>query len=459
MTVDMGDEMEVSGRMPDARETAYDITRRVNSGGGYLNLLLRYGMENSGLDPRDRSLVTELAYGVQRHRNKLDHIIGAFSRRPLRKLDPEVLDILRLGAYQLSEMRIPQHAVVNETVRLAANRLGRKAASYVNAVMRRACVELQDLPWPSRDELPRYLETVYSHPAWLVECQLRLLGPQGAESLCIVENSVPGLTLRANIARLDASTLRREIESAGGEAMLSSHLEEALTNVRLPYEKLIGLMEKGLCVVQDESSMLACRAVAPVPGETVIDACAAPGGKAVHMAQLCGCDCRVIAVDRNERRLDALRKAVGRAGLPNVEVVKGDSTRLVDHVDEGADAVLVDAPCSGLGALQRNPETRWRRTPEDAARLSSIQSDLLEGCAGAVRPGGRMVYSVCTYTPEETVEVIENFLAARDDFRLDHLAGYLPASLQDVVSPLGYAQLWPHIHHMEGMFIARLAKA
>jgi len=443
----------------DAREIAYDMTRRVNAEGSYLNLLLRYGMNRSDLDPRDRGLVVEMVYGVQRHRNRLDFMIGAFSRRPLDEVDPEVLDILRLGMYQLTQMRIPQHAAVNETVALAKRREGRAAASFVNAVMRSASRGLEDISWPVRDDVSSYLEIFYSYPRWLVDYLLRLLGPLAAEELCAAQNEIPSLTLRSNTTKIAAPALLQEIESGGGRGAVSARLEESLTDVSLPYDHLLDLLHGGYCLVQDESSMLVGYAVDPRAGNVVIDACAAPGGKSTHLAILGGEDCRVIAVDINARRLEALRNTVHRMGLANIDVREGDSTRLMESVATSADIVLVDAPCSGLGTLQRNPELKWRRLPGDIAELAGLQLALLRGCAANVRKGGTLVYSVCTYSREETVDVVAAFLASCVDFNLQGLARYLPSSVSGTVMPEGYAQLWPHVHHTEGMFIARMVRS
>jgi 16S rRNA (cytosine967-C5)-methyltransferase len=442
----------------DAREIAYDITRRVNAEGSYLNLLLRYGMDRGDLDSRDRGLVSEMTYGVQRHRRKLDFMIEAFSHRPLADLDPEVLDILRLGMYQLSEMRIPRHAAVNETVDLAKRRIGHGPASFVNAVMRSACGGDEAASWPERDDLSSYLETLYSYPRWLVDYLIGMLGPEEAEALLAAQNEIPSLTLRANTRKIDAQALLKEIESSGGRGFGSAYLEESLTGVSLPYDRLLELLEEGYCAVQGESSMLVGHAVNPGSGNIVIDACAAPGGKATHLAILGGEECRVIAVDINAGRLEALRNAVRRMDLGNITIREGDSTRLMEFADVTADSVLVDAPCSGLGTLQRNPELKWRRLPGDLTELAGLQSDLLRGCAANVRKGGAFVYSVCTYSSEETVDVIGNFLESNIDFRLEGLAPYLPSALRDAVAHEGYAQLWPHRHHMEGMFIARMVR-
>ncbi len=439
------------------REIAFLLTRRVHSQGGFLTLLLRYSMSRTCLSSRDRSLVSELTYGVQRYRNKIDYLISLFSHRPLKELDPEVLDILRLGLYQLSEMGTPAHAAVNETVELAKRYLG-KGAGFVNAVMRRACDGLHGVEWPSREDLPAYLEIVHSHPRWLVDYMIRRFGNEKAVDLCQANNRIPTLTLRVNLARVAREELLEDIRSSGWEGKPSTLFPEAIVDVGMPYETLVQWLEKGYCMVQDESSMLVSHIVNPGEGQLVVDACAAPGGKSTHLAQLGGEGCRVISVDRNRRRLEAMRKLVKRMGTENIEVRVGDASRLKEVVEEQADAVLLDAPCSGLGTLRRNPDLKWKRFPGDIANLSSVQSKLLEGCAEVVRPGGVLVYSVCTFTREETEDVLDGFLRGREDFVLEDLTTFLPPTLASRASPRGFLQVMPNDNGMEGMFVARLRR-
>ncbi len=442
----------------DAREIAYQITRRVHAKGGYLGLLLRYTFERSGLPPRDRSLVAELAYGIQRHRNKVDHIIRSFSKRRLQEIDPEVLDLLRMGIYQLAEMRTPPHAAVNETVELAKRHLG-KGAGFVNAVLRRAVASWDEISWPSReDDLALYLEVVHSHPRWFVDYLIRRLGEEEAEGFCLADNRVPTLSLRVNLERAQPGALLEEIEKHGWAGRRSQYLDEALVGVGMPYEELMAWLRAGLCVVQDESSMVVSHVVDPQGKETVIDACAAPGGKATHLAQLGGASCRVIAVDRNKRRLKALRKVVERLGLQRIEILQGDASDLRGLVGSEVDAVLLDAPCSGLGTLQRNPELKWRRFPGDVSNLATVQAKLLRGCAGAVRPGGVLVYSVCTFTEKETVRVVDDFLKEHPEFTVDDITPYISPGLASAVTAEGCLQLLPHRHETEGMFIARMRR-
>ena len=444
--------------MTDARDIAYEITRRVNSGGGYLNLLLRFRLEKSDLDPRDRALVTELTYGIQRHRNRLDYIIGSFSHRPLQRLQPEVLDMLRMGVYQLSMMRVPQHAAVNETVEAAKRLLNPGAASFVNAILRRTAEGIDDLIWPSREDLAGYLEIVHSHPRWLVEYLVESMGEEETEAICIADNNIPTLTLRVNTAVTSRDDLMAEIANLGGEARPSPCLQESLVEVSLLHETLTRLLEKGCCVVQDESSMLVSRALDPPPGSTVVDACAAPGGKTTHLALLGGENSKIIALDRNPKRLKALSRAVSRQRLDNIEIREGDAARLGELLGEKVDSVLLDAPCSGLGTLQRNPELKWRRRRDGLAPLSDAQLELLDACAESLRPGGILVYSVCTFTREETTSVLDRFMSAHSDFRPSELASHLPDPFSKEAGRSGQIQLMPHLHSTEGMYIARLVK-
>ncbi len=442
----------------DARGLAYDLTRRVNEGGAYLGLLLRYTLEKTRLDPRDRSLVVELCYGVQRHRNLLDHYVSLLSDRPLGEIDAPTLDVLRLGIYQLNRMGIPVHAAVNESVSLAKSRLGPGPASFVNAVMRRASVEMDALPLPSRDRIGDYLEVIFSHPRWLVDMLLEAMGAEEAEALCASDNSVPSLTLRANTSRSDAQALLRRVLELGGTGRLSPAMPEVLLEVTVPHHALESLLREGLCVVQDVGSVLVGYVVAPREGDLVIDACAAPGGKATHLALLGGPASRILAVDVNPRRVKAMEKSVRRMGLQNVEIKVGDSRRLSSLIQEEADLVLVDAPCSGLGTIRRNPELRWRRNPEDLPVFTRLQLSLLEEACKLVKKGGALIYSVCTYTREETLEVLEGFLSRHHDYRTVGLGAYLPEPYDSAVLPSGPAQLLPHRHGCEGMFVARLSR-
>jgi 16S rRNA (cytosine967-C5)-methyltransferase len=451
---------ESPAAVSNTREIAYDFTRRVNDEGAYLGLLIRYRLGRSGLSSRDRALVSELAYGIQRNRGKLDYIIANFSRKPIDKIEPEVLDLLRLGVYQITEMRVPDHAAVNETVELAKKRLHSGSVSFINAILRNTSSGYGEISWPGRDDFGTYLEIMYSHPRWLADYILEYSNQDKdlAEAHCKANNFFKGLTLRVNLSKLDRESLLSKIRTEDGRAYTSPRLREALTDVFVSWDGLQELLNKGLCVVQDESSMLVSQVVRPEPNMTIIDSCAAPGGKAIHMAQLGGEDCRVFALDTNPSRLEALRNMADRLGVKNVIPIEGDGTLLNKYVERPADAVLVDAPCSGLGTLRHRPELKWRRAPEELQTFSETQLALLEGAAAMVRPGGGLVYSVCTFSSEETTHVLDTFSGRHPEYHLENVSVYLPPHLSSYVSRQGYIQLLPHLHDMEGMFIARLVR-
>jgi 16S rRNA (cytosine967-C5)-methyltransferase len=442
--------------MSNAREIAYDITRRVNAEGAYLGLLLQYSPVVNLLDSRERAFLAEIVYGIQRHRNKLDFIIRNHSHKPLEDIDPQVLDLLRMGVYQLSEMGVPAHAAVNETVDLARKRLRGGAASFINAVLRNVSRSLGEMSWPTRDDTHVYLETIYSHPSWMVDYFIQCMDADEAEKLCAANNSVAGMTLRVNPLRAEREALISDIERQGGRAFPSPRLEEAIIGVSAPRELLLQLLENGSCTIQDESSMVVAHAVQAEWGEVIVDACSAPGGKATHLAQLGGDGCQVIAMDINARRLEALKNLATRLGLNNIIPVAGDASQAERHIEILADAVLVDAPCSGLGTLRRKPELKWRRRREDLGKMADIQLSILEGCSGIIREGGRLIYSVCTFTREETTDVLSRFLSRNPSFRLDDPSQGFPPSLRGIADKQGYLQIMPHLHDMDGMFIARL---
>lgn len=444
------------GKLTDPRKFAFRVLTRVHRKGAYLNLLLRYGMPSERMDPRDRALVSEICYGVERYRNALDHVISFLSSRPLVKIHPDLMEFLRIGLYQIMYTDIPVYAAIHETVEAAKGVLHRGNLGFLNALLRRASQRDTNIELPGEVDLRNHLEITLSFPGWLVEYVLTHLGSQEALELFRAQNRRTGLTLRCNTSLIDPLGLLREVEEAGGRGKQSCIFADALEEVELPFERLIGFIEKGFCVVQDLSSMAVCRVVDPKPGMHIIDACAAPGGKTAYLAQLGGPESRITAVDINASRLQALKKTVDRLALKNVKISPGDALRLQDVAGE-ADVVLVDAPCSGLGTLSRNPDLKWRRTPEDLSRMAALQLELLLGSAPAVRPGGYLVYSVCTYTHEETDRVVEGFLARRPDFTVEDPTPFLPDEWKSSRRGKG-VQLWPHRHRAEGMYIARFRR-
>jgi 16S rRNA (cytosine967-C5)-methyltransferase len=405
------------------RGAAARILARVERG-GFADRLLEAALAPYP-DPRDRALLTELVYGAIRHQARLDHALGRFASRPLADLDPEVRAALRVAAYQLLALdRVPAHAAVSEAVDDVTRRVPR-AAGFANALLRRVAAEGRAVPPPDPAADPvAHLAVATSHPAWLVERELAAFGFEEARRRLAADLAPAPTVLRARppgardslLARLRAAGVAARPGAVGPDAVL-------IDPGGLPPGGVTALpgFGDGAFAVQDEASQLVARLLDPPPGARLLDACAAPGGKTGHLADLVGPAGRVTALDLDEARLSLLRETVGRLGVVDrVEIARHDATgpppaRLAGPYD----GVLVDAPCSGLGVLRRNPDILWRRRPEDIPALAARQRAILDAVAPAVRPGGRLVYAVCTTTREEGPDVAAGFLAGHPDFEAD----------------------------------------
>lgn len=406
-----------------ARVAAFEALRAVGSGRADLGTALARVRVRLG-DERDRALAGEIATGTLRWQGAFDHVIAAFINRPLARLDVEVLDILRLSMFQLLHLdRIPAAAAVKDAVDLTGKAGKRSAAGLVNAVLRRVMREREHLPLPSRPSDPRqratavaYLSITLSHPAWLVERWLDRYGFEAAEAWSSFNNSPAPLTLRANRVRIDRDALADRLAAEEILCEHAPHAPDALV-VRRGNPLRSPMHADGLFVVQDEASQLVGHYAGARPDEQVLDACASPGGKTLIMAATAGADGLVIASDVRGRRVDLLRTTIARAGATNVRVVQADAARPLPY-RQVFDRVLLDAPCSGLGTIRRDPDIKWRRSPADLPALAAAQLTMLGHAASVVKPGGTLVYATCSSEPEENDEVVAAFLRARDDFRL-----------------------------------------
>ena len=426
-----------------ARLAAFEVTRAVDGGTPWKSAWERAGA-SLGRGSRDRRLAHELASGSLRLQGRLDWVLARCSTRPLAALEPDVLALLRLGAYQILEMGgIREHAAVHTVVETAKRRVPR-AAGYVNAVLRTLLRTRSAIAFPDAEREPLlWLETWGSHPRWIVERWLGRFGAEATAALCAYDNRRPALCLRTNRLRGDRESLLAALPgSAAG-----TWSPDAVRAATAAYADVRRVVEIGLASVQDESGMLVAPLLEPRPGSTLLDVAAAPGGKACHLAELQGGVGAVFAYDRSAAKLAALRDNVVRLGLGNVVVDRADARTLERPA---ADGVLLDAPCSGLGVLARRPDLRWRKRPDDLPRLGALQSELLEAAARLVRPGGLLVYSVCSFEPEETETVVARFAAAHPEFQLDDPG--LPEALRG--GP-GLLYFYPHRHGLDGGFAAR----
>lgn len=414
----------------------------------YLNLLLPSVLAEAGLQRRDRALVTEIVQGTVRMILALDWALARFSSRPLDSLEPGVRWLLRMSAYQLLYMSVPAYAVCDIAAEVARSELGERTVRFVHGVLRALARGLDSVEWPDRVTEPaRYLEIRHSHPAWVVEMWIEELGFEKAEALCEADNLQPPLSLRCNLLRTGREDLERALAAGGAEAVDGPLAPEAVLVRGSGAIRELPEYGRGMFAVQDQGSMVVGHRVGPRAGSRALDLCAAPGGKANHMAELMGNEGEVLAVDVNPSRLELVRGEAARLGNRAVRTVAMDARRARDGIEGHFDRVLVDAPCTGLGTLARRPDTRWRRRPSEVAELAALQSEILREAGRMVARGGRLVYSTCTISRRENQDVVEGFLERAPGFSL---AG--PGSGPGWSG--GYTRLFPDTEGCDGMFIA-----
>ncbi|WP_304454197.1 RsmB/NOP family class I SAM-dependent RNA methyltransferase [Nocardiopsis sp. YSL2] len=450
-----------------ARRVAYDVLAAVEQRDAYANLLLPALLNERGMSGRDAALATELTYGTLRHQGTYDAILEACVDRTLASVDREVLPVLRLGAHQLLSTKIPPHAAVSATVDLGRRVVGHHRGRFVNAVLRK--VSARDLDgWtavvaPDRERDPSgYLSVVHSHPRWVVKALAKALGEHSStglvetERLLIAHNERPRVTL---VAKPGRSTVADLVEAGAEEARFSPFA------AYLPEGDPAGIREvrQGRAAVQDEASQLVALALTRVDAHgddrLWLDMCAGPGGKAGLLASLVGQrEGHLLASESQPARAGLVASAVRRAPRDAGRVIAADGTRPAWRPGV-FDRVLADVPCTGLGALRRRPESRWRRTPQSVVDLAPLQHDLLAGAADAARPGGVVAYVTCSPHLDETDAIVQRVLGERDDLTLLRAADYLDEVPDLAAGPEGkYVQFWPHVHGTDAMFLALFRK-
>jgi len=443
-----------------ARLLAARVLERVEKARAFADLALSAALGSTPLGARDRAFATELVYGTLRWRGRLDHLLGQVVDRPLDALEPVVRTLLRLGAYQILFCDgVPVSAAVDQSVRSARVLGAERAAGFVNAVLRRLAQRADALVLPALADDPlAHLEHALGLPAWIASRWLEQLGPLEAAALAEASNAAPPLTARVNPLRLTRDALLAELLPRFPKAQPCRF---AAGGIVLGHGGAPGsdpAFMAGLFSVQDEASQLVVDVLDPQPGERVLDACAAPGTKTSACAERVGPAGLVVALDKSERRLALVGRAARRLGLANVTALARDATQpLAELPGAPFDRVLVDAPCSGLGALRRNPDARWRVSPDDPALLARTQSALLASAATALRPGGALVYSTCTLLPEENEAVVAAFLSREPGFRRTD-ARRLPEALRPLLGEDGSLRTWPHRHGMDGFYATRLER-
>jgi 16S rRNA (cytosine967-C5)-methyltransferase len=445
----------VNAQPDPARRAAFEVLKAVRVKDAYTNLVLPHMLGKYRLAGRDAAFATELASGTIRRQGTYDAILAACTDRPLASTQAKVLDVLRLGCHQLLSMRVAAHAAISTSVDLVRSEVGPGPSGFANAVLRR--VSAHDLEtWLTRLDADR--STRFSHPAWIVDAMTSAVGDDEIEALLAADNEPPAVTLVARPGRSTVDELPGERTPFSPYGVVSSGGS--------PGE--IAAVAEGRAGVQDEGSQLVAHVLgaAPVDGrdERWLDLCAGPGGKAALLAALAAArGARVVANELQPHRADLVRRAL--AGAEGVEAVTVEDGTAPPWEAGSFDRVLVDAPCTGLGALRRRPEARWRRRPEDLRDLVPLQRTLVDRALDLVRPGGVVLYATCSPVLAETRDVLGSVLVGRDDTTLGDArslltaAAGLRADVPDCDGPLaGTAQLWPHRHGTDAMFLALLGK-
>lgn len=377
-------------------------------------------------DERDRALLLELVAGTLRMRNAIDYQLAPRVNRPLEKLDAAVLRILRVSGFQLLfQSRLPAAAVINDAVHLTRRAGKSSAAGLTNAVLRTLSRNRHRLEWPARDQPIEHLSVVHSHPRWLVERWLARYGSAETESWLAFNNQPPPMCLAVNRTRTNRDALAKELADAG---IVTRPTARAANGLEVVEGRALNTsaFNEGRFVVQDEASQLIGELADVSAGDRVLDLCASPGGKTLALSAAVGQSGTVVAMDVRANRVRLLMRTIERCGVTNVAVVHGPADEALPFRIEAFALVLVDAPCSGLGTVRRDPDIRWRRTPDDLPRFAASQRTLLSRAADLVKPGGRLIYSTCSSEPEENEEVVASFLRDREDYAPERTHQTLP---------------------------------
>lgn len=445
--------------MPKPRELAVSILTKIEKG-SYGNLLLSQYL-TPDITQKDRALITELVNGVVQNLLRIDYIISQFSKIHPSKMSPDVRNALRISVYQIFFLdRVPEFAAVNESVNIVKKFSGAKAANFTNAVLRNIIRNKDNISYPDRDKnFEEYLSVYYSFPSWLVKRWVDLFGKSFTESLCISLNERPKLCVRVNTLLTTRERLENRFRAEGVLTAPGLFCDEALYILSsLPITTLESFKE-GLFIPQDESSIIASLATGVKSGEKILDAAAAPGGKATHMAALMQNKGEIIAWDVHPHRVQLIKENCRRLKVDIVKPEVKDAKVFDENLVDTFDKVIIDAPCSGTGVIRRKPDIKWSKKPEDIISLKSEQEKILNTCSCYVKPDGILVYSTCSIDPEENEKNIEAFLAKNDSFVYDDLRNYVPKELHESLeNHCGYLTLYPNLHGTDGFFIARLKK-
>lgn len=444
------------------REVALDALVKWEQEQAYSNLLINRTLEHSALNDKDRRLLTELVYGSIQRLNTLDWILDQLVKKGVSSLDIWVRQLLRMSIYQLIFLdRIPEHAAVNESVQIAKKRGHKGISGFVNGVLR-SFLRQKGALLPTKD--PKTMQekkVAYSHPAWFIRRMEELYGVSETHNMCISNNTPPKISIRVNPLKITREAWIEEwIKETNGEASPSPLCSEGVIVSKGGNPAFTSLYNKGECTIQDESSMLVARVLEPRPGMRVLDACAAPGGKTTHISEIMKNNGSILACDVHPHKIKLIEANAQRLGTSIITTKCIDARELNSVIDGQFDAVLLDAPCSGLGVIRRKPDIKWRKSSQEIEALIGIQKELLDSLVPLLKPGGDLVYSTCTTEARENQEQIQSFLSSHPEFTWSPFDDLLPAVVREkAILQAGWVQILPHYFDTDGFFIARLKKS
>ena len=446
--------MPASSSASIARRMAVEQLVRIEETGAFVGLVADLDREEE-VSPRDERQSTDYVAGVTRWKRWLDFVLSHFVRTHLDQLEPALRQVLRLGVFDLLILETPPHAAVNEAVELTRRMVRPQAAGLTNGVLRNVVRSLETLPEPDMADEADRLGVRHSHPTWMVRRWLDRFGAEDTIRLLNANNARPAFGLRVNTRRTSVDAVAAALEASGVSWETSPYLNYLLRVRQLQPVIAAGLLADGSVAVQDESAAMVVRVLDPQPGERLLDLCAAPGGKAMHAAQLMDDRGEIVAVDVHPGRLRLVERASLSQGVSIVRCLAADARTLEAQAVGPFDCVLLDAPCSGLGVLARRADLRWNRSEADLRDLMALQDRLLDSAAPLVRPGGRLVYSTCTIEPEENEDRVDRFLTTHAEFTVEPAGDLVPP---EVLSERGFMYTLPHVHGTDGAFAARLRK-
>ena len=457
--------------MTNARKVALECLLTLSHSSASITSVVDSAFKRWTIDGRERRLINGLVYGVIRWQKQLDWVLDQFIN-PRFQLDARHRNILRLGAFQLLHLDgIPAHAAIFETVQLATSHLrrgkGRKTAGFINAVLRSVQREGATLTYPQLETNPtEHIAFSLSYPTWLVQRWIQTRGVSWTLAFCRASNQIAPLALRVNTLLTKREDVCQSLAANGIVATASEIAPDGVTLTDRAItafdaaggETLKDILNREDIYVQDESAMLVPYLLSPADAAFIVDLCASPGGKTTHLAHLMGNAGKIVAVDVSAKKIALLQKNCRRIGVQNVETQVMDATKDDLGFINQADAVLIDAPCSGFGTLRRHPDIRWNKTLKQVRALSEIQYSLLKNAAQHIKPSGILVYSTCSIEPMENEEVIQRFLTDFPMWTVENAQQFLPEVPPSIITPQGFVQTFPHEHGVDGAFAARLRK-